>query len=415
MIYPGAHYKHPRYRTERLVLSVEGHFVRCQERDEHGFQRVVMPFVSQMERWIAGAVVPGHTRRHDESEGHGLSSPRAYYNEIDKYCVQWLKNLIAEGLIPAGDVDDRPIQEVKANELNGYTQAHFFAGLGGWAYAARLAGWPDERELWTGSCPCQPFSVAGRRKGVKDDRHLWPNFYRVISGSRPAVVMGEQTALAPGYAWLDGVFTDLETQAYTGRAVDIPACSVNAPHIRSRLYWVAKSRLEQSGRGVYRPGEDFRTDASRASDQPRGSDAARPLADADSTERRADAKGRQYVDDGADARRRETSGRPQLASEGDCGMGYADGTRWKTRDPLSFRDEARPKRITQSGSYNFWDEWQLVGPDPDGKYRRVKPGVRLLASRVPARVAKLRAFGNAICPELAAEVIRAFMESEGIA
>ena len=164
---------------------------------------------------------------------------RAYFNEMDPFAAQWLRNLIAAGLLAPGDVDERSIKEVQPDDLRGYVQCHFFAGIGGWSYAARLAGWPDDRELWTGSCPCQPFSVAGEGKGVDDPRHLWPDFFRLIRVRRPAVVMGEQVAGKAGYGWLDGVLADLAGEDYAGRGVDIPACAVDAPHIRQRIYWAA--------------------------------------------------------------------------------------------------------------------------------------------------------------------------------
>lgn len=88
----------------------------------------------------------------------------AYYNEIDPFAANWLRNLSDAGLIAKGVVDERSIVDVTPADLVGFTQCHFFAGIGGWSYALRLAGWPDEREVWTGSCPCQPFSTAGARE-----------------------------------------------------------------------------------------------------------------------------------------------------------------------------------------------------------------------------------------------------------
>jgi DNA (cytosine-5)-methyltransferase 1 len=162
----------------------------------------------------------------------------AYYNEIDPYAAQWLRNLIAAGHIAPGEVDERSIVDVEAADLRGFDQCHFFAGIGGWSYALRLAGWDDARPVWTGSCPCQPFSVAGKRGGVSDVRHLWPEFYRLIAECRPATVFGEQVAGVAGYSWWDGVAADLESEGYAAAAADLGAHSVGGNHCRQRLYWI---------------------------------------------------------------------------------------------------------------------------------------------------------------------------------
>lgn len=163
----------------------------------------------------------------------------AYYNEHDPFAAAWLRELIADGLIAEGDVDERDIQTLDPADLTGYTQCHFFAGIGGWSLALRLAGWPDDRPVWTGSCPCQPFSAAGANLGGTDPRHLWPAWYCLIRECRPPVVFGEQVAAAIGYGWLDLVCDDLEREGYAVGAVGLPAGAFGAAHVRQRIWWVA--------------------------------------------------------------------------------------------------------------------------------------------------------------------------------
>jgi DNA (cytosine-5)-methyltransferase 1 len=143
----------------------------------------------------------------------------AFYNEIDPYAAAWLRNLIAAGHIAPGTVDERSILDIEPAELAQYTQCHFFAGIGVWSLALRRAGWPDDRPVWTGSCPCQPFSTAGKGAGFDDERHLWPALHWLIEQRRPPVVFGEQVASKDGLAWLDLVQTDLEGSGYASAAL----------------------------------------------------------------------------------------------------------------------------------------------------------------------------------------------------
>jgi DNA (cytosine-5)-methyltransferase 1 len=172
----------------------------------------------------------------------------AYYNEIDPYAAQWLRNLIAAGHIASGDVDERSIVDVRADDLKGYTQCHFFAGIGGWSLALRLAGWTDDRPVWTGSCPCQPLSRAGKRQGHADERHLWPAFLGLIAERQPAMVFGEQVASNHGIEWFSAVRADLESVGYACGASVICSSAVKAPHNRSRIWFVADAEWNEQSR-----------------------------------------------------------------------------------------------------------------------------------------------------------------------
>ena len=362
------------------------------------------------------------------------------YTDNDEYCCEWLKALVAEGLLPPGDVLCADIKEIE-NAPEGYTQIHWFCGIGGWPLALRLAGWPGDRPVWTGSCPCPPFSVAGKKKRCPacggrpvpcprrtgyficvgcghawfaDARHLWPEFWRLISRCRPGIVMGEQVAGADGKIWLAGVRAGLEILGYGVRAGDLPAAGVSAPHRRQRLYWMADTN-ERTGfagesRAIQRAGIEGSGD--RLGDTEYG---------AVSTWSRAPGR------EGGE----QTSERSGSAGTGGTTDGVADPERGGCRPngigrsipaisgPSPHDTVSAEKRgagsdwAADSRSGGFWDDYILVGPDPKGRYRRVKPGVRLLAHGVPARASKLRALGNAIVPPLAVEVIRAWMETDG--
>ena len=291
----------------------------------------------------------------------------AYYNELDPYAAQWLRNLIAKGLIADGVVDNRSIVEVTSDDLKGFTQVHFFAGIGVWSHALRLAGWPDSRPVWTGSCPCQPFSVAGKGTGFADERHLWPEFFRLIRECRPRVVFGEQVASKDGLAWLDTVYADLETADYATAAVDICAAGVGAPHIRQRLYFVAENTIGIGRRG-WSDGDTPRHDRQV---QAEGLGAHGELADADN---------QRFLGQHSLLRPQE-AGRISADFFETSGSCPTNG-HWRVADWLYCRDD---------------------------KWRPVEPGTFPLAHGAPARVGRLRAYGNAIVPQVAQTFIEAYL------
>lgn len=229
----------------------------------------------------------------------------AYYNEIDPQCAEWLRNLIKAGHIADGEVDNRSILDVSPKDLKGFSQCHFFAGIGVWSRALRLAGWRDDQRVWTGSCPCQPFSAAGVRGGFADERHLWPAFFHLIEQCAPPTVFGEQVASKDGLEWIDLVQADMEGAGYTFGATDLCAAGVGAPHIRQRL-WFVGSRLADAELHGYPTGTLARSVSASESEgrllQLEGCSAPERMADTSDTGSQGRVSGRQ------DARREGIDG-----------------------------------------------------------------------------------------------------------
>lgn len=261
-----------------------------------------------------------------------------YYNEWDAGAAAWLRELINNKLIPYGYVDERSITEVTPSDLEGFTQCHFFAGIGGWPLALQLAGIPASTQLWTGSPPCQPFSVAGKSLGFDDERHLAPAFLRLIRECKPELLFGEQVAAAIGKHWLDFVLLNLEEKGYACGSAVLPACSVGAPHKRDRLFFGASLLAYPESKRLPHRG---------------------------------------------------------------CGEAFSEF------------GEASRSGITKTITCNYKAQWEDCDRIlcADKKFRPVRPGSFPLAHGVPARVGRLRGYGNAIVPQVAAEFVKAFMES----
>ena len=342
----------------------------------------------------------------------------SYYNEIDPFAAEMLRNLIKAGHIAPGDVDERSIEDVRPDDLRGYAQCHFFAGVGVWSYALRRAGYPDARPVWTGSCPCQPFSTAGKGAGFADERHLWPHFHWLIEQCRPPIVLGEQVASKDGLAWLDLVSADLEGSGYTSGAVDTCAAGFGAPHIRQRLYWgghAIGARLEgHAGHGDDAAGWSLAAGSTaEAGDAGGMADARRALG-----QRGPDTEGL----DGADPRL-GFQGASDDQSRGAVGgladserLGHAQIQRQSGVGFLGGRVSQRPRAGFEPShtdsrprpTNGFWRnaDWLYCR---DGRWRPVEPGASPLVDGAPARVGSLRAYGNSINTAQAEGFIRAVM------
>jgi len=379
-----------------------------------------------------------------------------FYNDNDPKACAWIRELIADGHLPAGTVDERSILEIKPADLDGFDQCHFFAGVGFWSLALQWAGLGDTPGIWTGSCPCQPWSCAGAGKGHADERHLWPAFRDLILAGRPAVVFGEQVASAAVVGkvgrgaekpvvpvWLDGVRADMEEAGYAFGAAVLGAHSVGAPHIRQRCYWVADAH--GGGWGGRCEGDPAGLRGEVQTEGPGGACGASHTGRAPGLSEHRNAQGeRSYcqASDAAGIGARITAGgtsdMQREGLEGHAGNG-ADGDQpgrdaalpvghaaesvgaGRSRDPA--RDDqqrdresgAGMRREESAGRPMPWGEYR-VHRYLDGKDRRIPTEPRLFPladDRHPwhrGRVGLLRGAGNGILPALAAEFIGAWLD-----
>lgn len=259
----------------------------------------------------------------------------AYYNENDPFASSWLKELINYKLIADGEVDSRSIDDICSRDLEGFTQCHFFAGIGGWSRALRMAGWPDDRAVWTGSCPCQPFSLQGSQLGFTDERHLWPSWFFLLEQQRPSVIFGEQVAHGAALSWIELVRNDLEALDYSFGVFNLAAGGAGAPHLRQRHFFVAEA----------------------------------------------------------------------------VGHTYTEGLSKRVSDTGIQRTSLEPstgETAERASYFSFWDnsEWLLCSD----VYRPIEPGTFPLAYGVPARVGRVRGYGNAIVPQVATSLIKAYLQ-----
>lgn len=376
-----------------------------------------------------------------------MQQPQAYYNEFDPFAAEWLRNLIKAGVIAPGLVDQRSILDVTPNDLRGFTQCHFFAGIGVWSHSLREAGWSDDRPVWTGSPPCQPFSVAGQGAGTLDERHLWPAFFHLIEQCRPDVVFGEQVEAAIKHNWLDLVQDDLEGIGYSFGAVGLPAASVGAPHIRQRLWFVADKLEDAVGvrRRRWRDGDSSRNGgtiqvAGRSALDALGNaelhghigtEIRRSISPSETQGRMLQPEGHATIGelaDGVDERSQgRLRGRQDSERQAEHGHIRCDGPISDMADDPSKRREeceqlerdvceavsARTSDDTRSGTTppgptnGFWGDadWLYC---KDKKWRPAQPEIFPLAYGITNNLGILRGAGNAIVSQVAQEIIKAY-------
>jgi len=399
-----------------------------------------------------------------------------YLNEFDPGAAMWLRELIKDGHIPGGKIDERSIKAVAPDDVRRFGTCHWFAGIGGWPLALRLAGWPDDRPVWTGSCPCQPYSSAGKGLGDADPRNLWPDLFRLIRACRPPVVFGEQVAssdvvgteleaafitavqggkydrankLADRIAkrhdgesleelalrWIDRVRSDVERESYTFWFSVLGAHSAGADHIRLRVFWVAHTDCDRT------KGEQRKEGGAR---RPCGIESGGcgpdgTVADRTSGGQRLGLKrqqgDREESPDGGgvgdtarehsriaaqvDVQEAQERGATKPGDDGGKCAGVALGDAGTPGLSDAEREELRgPRGRGQGGTAPepgpaFWASAVPI-LCRDGKYRRVpiEPALFPLVDGLQDRVGLLRGSGNAIVPQVAAAFIKAFLEFE---
>lgn len=322
-----------------------------------------------------------------------MANKWTYYNDNDPFICEWVRELIKDGLVPDGEVDSRSITDVSANDVRGFGQCHFFCGILGWPLAFKLAGWPRDQSVWTGSCPCQPFSAAGKQQALSDERDLWPPFFQLIAECRPPIIFGEQVEAAIRWGWLDRICDDLGGEGYTVRAEVWPACSVGAPHIRNRLFWMALAEHAER-RTLNLDGADGRNGANSGRSQAHGEFGA------------------------CSEVRRLAESEPQLNGSGRSGeRRRAESANGGASGGLGNADAAGLQGRHQSGhgtdQFTPWAASRVI-QCLDGKLRRIplEPALFPLVDGVSRnRVGILRGAGNAIVPQVAAKFIKTVMDT----
>jgi DNA (cytosine-5)-methyltransferase 1 len=358
-----------------------------------------------------------------------LRKKYAYYNEIDPKCCAWLRQLIKNGMIMDGEVDERSIIDVQASDLVGFCRQHFFSGIGGWDYALKLANWPQDKPVCTASLLCQPFSVAGKQKGKDDERHLLPHFIELVKQCNFRTIFGEQVPGAIKHGWLDDLCIEMERENYAVGAIVLTASGAGSAHIRQRLYWVADTISAQEHQEQQRPtGHERERGANSVSGCGLDSgmvytNGARPQQGRESTEAAGHRNTVEPTSGNGRMGNTEHDGQPSSTEPGSHAASIHNGTTRKDS----------PGESTGASSSAPISEWT----DPkwiycrDNKYRPIKPCIKPLANGLPkgmgrggdtsepinaddtqeARVMRLKGYGNAIVPQVAAQFIQAFMNS----
>ena len=288
-------------------------------------------------------------------------------------------------------------------------------GLNGKDYKGRA-------DVICGGFPCQPFSQAGKRRGTEDDRHLWPEMLRVISEVRPTWVIGENVI---GFVKmeLDSVLSDLEREGYQTRAFIIPACGIDAPHKRDRVWIIAHANGEGKSDGPVNEGP-----------RPRQLELmADPDSGFSSVTQQAVQAGRTTTNSGGEDVAHSSSkrrGGRDSEGRGDAGRiiyphkqeGGSLGSKAERRgessgisEDVTNSESERVQRLWSSGEQKphtyGGQKLSLCGSErPRPAYWEAEPGMGRVVDGIPDRVDRIKGLGNAVVPMVVEVIGNAIME-----
>ena len=255
-------------------------------------------------------------------------------------------------------------------------------------------------DIVVGGYPCQPFSAAGKRRGDKDDRHLWPEMLRIIQAVRPTWVIGENVAghISMG---LDEVLSDLEAEGYQARCFVIPAVAADARHRRDRCWIVGYSKHDGSfaSGDIGRIQRELDRQTQKIEQSAGSGDRASAVGNAE-REQRGTAKARRLDVD------RSVLDRSQGREETDATEGSSADV--SNPDSEGLQRQSKPKGSRQKGRQQIGDEGLPWGKS---KFWEPEPGVGRVANGVSGRVHRLRQLGNSIVPQVAARILWAIKEA----
>ena len=244
---------------------------------------------------------------------------------------------------------------------------------------------PTRPDVICGGFPCQPFSQAGKQQAQDDARHLWPEMFRLIRECRPTWVVGENVAGLIRLG-LDEVLADLESEGYSTRTFNIPACSVGAPHLRQRLWIVAHSDSESEPDGSF---------------------------DGNARQRQL---GFEFVADSECKRERgrRISRFRKDNSKNEEGLSVQSRRLGKTVADPDRDDRGRGRSTKSSGRKSRMEHWSGGECNRSEEWWEVEPDVGRLVDGLPNRVPQLRALGNSIVPQIAQKIAQAIKETYNV-